>query len=156
MKPPRNFWPLGILAAFGLFVPAMACLIVMAVTHREQLVSADYYEQEIRYQGQIDRLRRTQDLGAQAAVTYDQTSRRIAVVLPAEHARGEIQGRIQLYRPSEAGLDRQVELAVNADGAQSLDAHDLRPGLWKVRVSWKLAGREYFLDQSVVIPARAG
>ena len=44
-----------------------------------------------------------------------------------------------------------MQLAVNAEGAQRLDAKSLRPGLWKVRVQWTAAGQDYFFDEAVVI-----
>jgi hypothetical protein len=45
-------------------------------------------------------------------------------------------------------------LEVDAAGRQSLDARDLRPGLWKVRIQWAVDGQEYFTDQSVVLGPR--
>jgi nitrogen fixation protein FixH len=151
MTSKRNLWPLGVILAFALFIPATAGLIVLACTHKEDLVNASYYEQEIKFQGQLDRLSRTRELGAQSSVTYDTGAKHIRISLPAEHARQHATGLIQLYRPSEAGLDRQLPLLLDATGSQLLAAAALRPGLWKVRVSWTAGGMEYALDEKVVI-----
>lgn len=157
MTLPRfNPWPWGIVAAFAIFIPATAGLIVLACWQKDHLVRADYYEQEIRYQGQIDRLERTRRLGSQVSVGYDARAQRIRIALPVDHARQRAQGRIQLYRPSEAGLDRYFELELDDSGTQLLDARPLRPGLWKVRVSWKVANYEYALDEKVVVQANEG
>lgn len=155
MTPKRNLWPYGIIAVFALFIPATAGLVLLAVTHKEDLVSANYYDQEIRYQSQIDRLERTRQLGAQASVAYDAARRRICISLPAAHARRRPTGKVELYRPAEAGLDQHLELATDANGAQSIDATPLRPGLWKVRVAWTVDGKDYLLDQSVTNLAAA-
>jgi len=55
MKTSRNLWPLGILLAFGLFFAGTIGLVVMACSHKMDLVSADYYEREIKFAG-VDRL----------------------------------------------------------------------------------------------------
>ena len=51
MKTNINLWPFSILAAFGLFFIGMASVVVIASTHREHLVSDNYYEQELKFQG---------------------------------------------------------------------------------------------------------
>jgi nitrogen fixation protein FixH len=149
MKPTRNLWPLGIVLAFVIFISGTAGLIVLACAHRTDLVSADYYEQELRYQGQMDRLENAQRLNQPATVTYNAGRNQIIVSLPPEHARQTATGHIQLYRPSAAGLDRTLNLQLDANGVQTIDAAGLRAGLWKVKVLWNAGGREYFIDEKV-------
>lgn len=155
MKPIRNFWPLGIVLAFGVFIAGTALLIALASSQKTDLVSADYYEREIRFQSQIDRVERTRALGSQVAVEYDSNSRRIRIAVPAAHARASLAGQIELYRPSAAGLDRKLNFKPDATGVQSLDAAQLAPGLWKVRVSWTVEDEDYFIDREFVIGSRA-
>jgi hypothetical protein len=157
VKPLKfNPWPWGIVLAFGIFIPATAGLILLACWQKDHLVRADYYEQEMRYQGQMDRLERTRRLGSQVSVSYDARGQHIRIALPADHARQRVQGRIQLYRPSEALLDQYFDLVLDASGIQLLDTRALRPGLWKVRVSWKVEDEEFTLDQKVVLPEGQG
>jgi len=149
MKQPRNLWPLGIILTFVIFISGTIGLVVMACLHSTELVNANYYDQEIKYQSRIDRETRAQQLGAKAA--YDAAARKIVISLPAAQAAKSATGQIQLYRPSAAGLDQQFKLEPAASGVQMLDAAGLQPGLWKIRVSWTVEGRDYFLDQKIVI-----
>ena len=151
MKPTRNLWPYGITLAFVLFGVGTTSLIVLACSQKNELVSSGYYEQEIKFQGQIDRLDRTRRLSAQASVAYDHLRKAITISLPTEKPSRGISGRIQLYRPSAAGLDRELPLELNEQGVQSVDVSALRPGLWKVRVSWTAENQDYFIDQKVVV-----
>jgi nitrogen fixation protein FixH len=49
--PPRiEPWPIGIAAFFAMLISALATWAVVAQRNREELVSADYYEQEVAYQ----------------------------------------------------------------------------------------------------------
>jgi hypothetical protein len=153
MKETRNLWPLGIIVTLVLFASGTVGLIVMACSQKTELVSSNYYEQEIRYQTRIDSLGRAQQLGTRASVTYDAASRHITISLPAEQAR-RAAGQIQLYRPSAAGLDQELKLEPGPDGVQTLEAKDLLPGPWKVRVSWTVEGQEYLIDQKIVITAK--
>jgi nitrogen fixation protein FixH len=138
-----------------LFFAGTVGLIVMACSQKVDLVSADYYEQELKFQGRIDRVERTQRTTTQAAVAYDLATHSITISLPAGQAEHEVSGRIELYRPSAAGLDRAVQLVPDANGVQRLDAAAMVPGLWKVRVSWTVGNQDYFLDQKVVVGAKA-
>jgi len=147
---PRNLWPAGIIAAFVVFVAGTVGLIVFSVRNNVELVGPDYYEQELRYQEQIVRHERTQALPEQARVSYDAVQGSIVIALPTAQAR-TAQGRIQLYRPSDARLDREVPLALDGNGIQRLDAKQLHSGLWDVRVLWNVDGEEYFLNRSIVV-----
>ncbi|MBP9901541.1 MAG: FixH family protein [Verrucomicrobia subdivision 3 bacterium] len=149
-KPARNPWPIAITAFFVTAILFFIAFIGFAMRQREDLVSTDYYEREIRYQSQLDSMNRSQSLAAQAVVTFEPAQRAIVITLPAAQTRGAT-GSIQLYRPSDARLDRNVALALNAEGIQRLDARELPDGLWKVRVKWSADGQDYFVDQPVIL-----
>lgn len=149
-----NLWPVGIIVWLAVFAAFLIGWIVFASFHRMELVTGDYYEQEIRYQGQMERAARARGLATPVQITPDAARRQLLITLPAAHAERRPEGRIHLYRPSAAGLDQQWKLEVDAAGRQSLDARDLRPGLWKVRIQWAVDGQEYFTDQSVVLGPR--
>jgi len=149
MKIPRNPWPIGIVLTLLLFFAGTIGLVVMACNQMSDLVSPNYYEDEVRFQKQMDRVERVSRLEAKARVTYNAAARQIRIALPAGHAGA--QGSVQLYRPSAAGLDRQWDLRIDANGVQCIDTTGLRTGLWKVRVNWTVGGSDYFLDQKVVV-----
>jgi nitrogen fixation protein FixH len=149
-QPSRNPWPIAISGFFVIAILFIATFIAFAMRQREDLVSADYYEREVRYQSQLDSLNRSQALAAQAVVTFELAQQVIVITLPIGQTRGAT-GSIQLYRPSDARLDREVPLALNAEGIQRLDARELRDGLWKVRVKWNVGGKGYFVDQPVIV-----
>jgi nitrogen fixation protein FixH len=155
MKPPRNLWPLGIIVTFALFFTGTVGLVVMAFSQKVDLVSPDYYEQELKFQGRIDRVERTRNAASQATVAYDAGGKCITVSLPADQAGHEVSGRIELYRPSASGLDRAVKLEPDTNGVQRVDAAGMVPGLWKVRVSWTVEHQDYYFDQKVVVGAKA-
>lgn len=151
MNQSRNLWPLGIIMTFVVFISGTVALVVMASSQRVDLVSPNYYEQEIKYQSRIDSEVRAHQLGASASIAYTPAARQILITLPEEQTRRGVSGEIDLYRPSEAGLDRHFALEMKSGHTQSIDAAALQAGLWKVRVTWTANREEFSLDRSIVI-----
>ena len=146
-----NPWPVAIISFFVMAIAFIVSFIVFASGQRADLVRQDYYEEEIRFQHQIDRVSRTESISAQVGIAYDSAGRFIAVTLPALQADQQPTGRILLYRPSDARLDQSIRLALDPTGVQRLDAKRLRSGLWKIRVQWNVSGQEFFFDKSIVV-----
>lgn len=148
MKNNFNPWPLGIVLAFAIFIASMAAAVVIACTHGDSLVTRDYYEQELKFQSQIDGAARARQAGA--GISRDSAGD-IAIQLPAAQLAEKIAGEIELYRPSAAGLDRTLPFAPDAQGRQIIKAADLAAGSWVMRVKWNARGENYFLEQKIKI-----
>jgi hypothetical protein len=153
--PRWNPWPVSIIAFFTVAIIGCGTFIAFCSRHPADLVANDYYEQEVRYQGQMDRLQRAQERAQLASVSYDAGKQQIRIALAPSATQTKASGSIQLYRPSAVDQDRQIQLEPDANGTQTIDAAALAPGLWKVRVSWSADGQDYFLDRKVVIGAKA-
>jgi nitrogen fixation protein FixH len=149
MKPARNFWPIGIIVFFTAFFIGIAVVIVIASVHRETLVSDNYYEQELKFQDQIDAVARAEKCGAK--IQFDAAGRKIIFTLPADQAKQLVSGKITFYRANAAELDRQLTLELSGDGTQALDVSKFASGPWRVRVRWNVSGQDYFLEKKIVI-----
>ena len=149
----RNFWPYGIITAFVIFISGTIGLILLACSHKMDLVNANYYEQEIRFQNHIDTVRRTQALGTAAVIAFDPATQKIAISIPHSTADSGIVGSVHLYRPSAASLDRELSLATSPD-TQFIDTSALKPGLWSVRVSWRANDRDFFIERKIIVERR--
>lgn len=153
MSSRTSLWPISIIGFFTVAIIGCVSFVAFCSRHPADLISANYYEDEVKYQGQIDRLQHTQARASAASVQFDKHTRIITVSVPVEAASASPSGQIQLYRPSELNQDRTIKLALTASGLQTIDAANLLPGLWKVRVSWTVADKQFFMDQKVVIPS---
>lgn len=155
MKSTRNPWPWAIVLTFVLFISGTVSLVVMACSQKVELVSNNYYEQELQFQEQLDRMNHTSQLAAPAKINYDPVRKLIAISLPPEHHGRKTTGHIDLYRPSAAGQDRHLMLQTDERGMQNLNVAQLGAGLWKLRLRWQVDGREYFHEQQVVIGSKS-
>jgi hypothetical protein len=150
MKTTRNLWPLGIIGAFVFLFLGIATVIVIAATHRDSLVSDNYYENELKFQTQIDGASRAKAAGA--AVAYDAATGQLVIDVPAGQLAQTFSGTIDLYRPSASTLDRQCRFEPGPDGRQRLDVSKLVSGPWLARVTWAAGGQNYFIELKFVVP----
>ena len=144
-----NLWPYGIITAFVFLFCGIITVIIIAFTHRETLVSENYYDQEMTFQNQIDAAARAQKSGA--AISTGSVGGNVLISVPAEQLAQKLSGTIELYRPSDSKLDQTLQLEPRADGTQMLDVSKLAAGLWQVRVKWIVGGDNYFLEQKFTV-----
>jgi len=153
-KSSFNPWPVSIIVFFVFAICGVVTFVTYCTRHHVDLVATDYYDQEVRYQDQLDRANRATSLQAPAKVDYNTATRLITVSLPADHLQPSLKGWIQLYRPSAAKLDQKLPLALDHAGRQVIDGKILTDGLWHVRISWNLNGADYYFDQKLLIGQR--
>ena len=147
----KNPWPAAIIAFFVIFVASMVGFVIWTTHQREDLVSPDYYAQEIRYQQQIDATKRAQAEGVAPRISYDAAAKRIDVRFPAPAALAAATGTITLYCPSEAALDQKCKLQPDADGTQQIAAATLKPGKWRVKTEWTVGDKSYYAEEAVFV-----
>ncbi|MGD0814094.1 MAG: FixH family protein [Verrucomicrobiota bacterium] len=150
----KNPWPVGLVLFFIVFASYIVGFVIFACRQKMDLVREDYYDQEIRFQKQIDRVQRSAPMLANADINYDRAGDVVTVRLPS--VKDElIGGTVSFYRPSDATLDNSVELGLDPAGKQSMSVRSLCAGLWKVRVQWKMSGQEYYFEKPIVIKRTA-
>jgi nitrogen fixation protein FixH len=152
MKTKFNPWPLGVVVVFIIFISIMATAVTIAVTHRDGLVEQNYYDSELRYQDAINNTARAEKSGA--VITQDLNAGTLTIQIPAAQLAQNLSGKIELYRPSAAGLDRIFALSPDAGGKQVVDISKLARGAWQIHVHWNAGGAEYFLEQKIAITAK--
>ena len=147
----RNPWPYAIIGYFVIFISGVVSWIVFAVHHEDQLVRSDYYEQEIRFQLQIDSAVRTAAVQKDVHIIYNAATQSVSIQLPAGHSALRPSGQVLFYRPSDAALDKELPLNIKTDGSQRINVADLKAGFWKVRLAWSAGGADYYCDQPIVL-----
>ncbi|RTQ53301.1 hypothetical protein EJV47_00760 [Hymenobacter gummosus] len=147
--PPRSLWPYTIVAAFVLFAAFIGYMVQQAMRTSVDLVSADYYAQELRHQQRMEAAARTRALPG--AVGISQHARTLTLQLPAALA-ADARGQVQFFRPSDQALDFIVPLRPDASGTQQLSTARLRPGYWRLRLDFTAAGQAYFVEQNITVP----
>ncbi len=149
MATSRNYWPLGIIAAFVLLISGLAVVVVIAETHRDTLVSENYYEQELNYQSQIDAAARAKEAGA--TLRFDAATGKLVITVPAQQLAQNFSGKIAFSRADSPKLDREFLLEPKRDGTQNLSVSEFTAGSWQARVTWNAAGKAYLLEEKIAV-----
>ena len=134
----------------GLFMGYIAMFVYRAMKQDVDLVSKDYYEQEIKYQDQIERVKRTQALG-DVMLDYKAEEQTILLQMPATYRDMSLSGTVTLFRPSDDKLDKQLPLQLGRDQSQLIDVADLESGIWKVRVNFSANDEDYYSEKTIQI-----
>jgi len=145
----RSPWPVAIITFFIFIITTIVFFITWAVRQEVDLVRKNYYAHEIEFQSHLDKINRAASLTSPASITYQPATRRLRVLLPPEHQ--PVSGRIELYRPSNARLDKTIRLDPAVDGSQQIDTSHLADGLWKVRLNWLFKDVDYFKEEIIVM-----
>jgi hypothetical protein len=143
----KNPWPYSIIGFFAIAITGVAAFISFAMRQNVDLVRPDYYDHEMRFQEHIERLARTRALGSQVTVDYNAKTEALQLRVP--HA---ATGRLKLYRPSNAALDREYEVRLEGVASHNIEAKDLQPGVWRAQLSWTANALEYYLESEFIVP----
>lgn len=142
-------WGARIVLSFIIFGMIMTTMVVIAMKQDINLVREDYYEEEIKYESQIERLRNAQALLNQPEIKLVERGSILELSFP-EDINPE-SGSLLFFRPSNAGLDQKVQLKLNEQGKQLIQIKYPEKGYWKAQLTWKSDQKEYFKEQVIIL-----
>lgn len=144
-------WPLSITVFLILFVLSLVAFLIFASSQDVGLVARNYYEKELKYQDQIDRRQRANALVVPVKMTYTAANQQYTVEFPDTFVTAGITGELVFYRPNDDKLDSHHNIRPDENNRQFFSTADMTKGLWRVNLTWKANGVEYFNESSFVI-----
>ena len=148
MKLKLN-WGFGIAVTYILFVVVTLVMVFIFMNQDVSLETENYYSKGIEYQGQIDKINRTQSLPEQIGVSVASSS--IDFSFPKIFSAADYSGNIFLYRPNDRHKDFSVAVSPNDSNLQSISTASLEKGLWKIKVDWSAKGNSYYNEKLVMV-----
>lgn len=140
-------WGKSIVIAFVFFVGFIATLVTVCMKQDVNLVSKDYYKDELAYQEQITRLNNTGSLAAKPQI------RRAGDVLEirfSEFHKIE-KGSVKLFRPSDPRMDRIFNLKPTSESEQLFPIDTFEKGMYRARMQWLMDGKEFYVETVINI-----
>lgn len=135
-----------ILLVFLVFGGLMGTLVYMSLNTEFELVSKDYYKDELAYQEVIDASRNANSLASKLSLA--QAGGQVVLQLPEEMNGKEVSGEVHFYCPSDAAKDRKIPLAPDSRGQQVFEiGKTVLPAGYKVKVKWT-AGEKYYFNEA--------
>ena len=138
-------WGKWIVLSFVLFTLFIGTLVVVCVREDISLVSPDYYQQELVFQDQIERIRNTEMLKGKPVIQLLNQ----ALVVQFNQSQSIDGGNLLLFRPSDNHYDKSYALPSPGGDTQQFDISNLPRGMYKARLLWKMQSKEYYLEEIV-------
>ena len=142
-------WGWKIAIFMGIYMIGIISVVWYAMLLDVNLVTEDYYQQELAYEEQILRLKNTESLPEKP--TFNFSSDKKFVVLTFPQVLIPDNGSITFYRPSDFTQDRKFKLDLDEANQQGFVAVSLMPGLWKAKLQWQQGDKSYFQEFVIVI-----
>lgn len=142
-------WGIKIAAVYTIFVLLVLGTVIFSTTQDVNLVTEDYYQKEIEYQQQIDKLKRTGRLSEKVFVKLD--NKFLKIKMPGDFKDKYVTGDVVLYRPSNNKQDFQMKLTLNSNLEHTMSVENFERGLWKLQLGWEADGLNYFHEQILML-----
>ena len=143
-------WGLRIILLYTAFVGGMLFLVYKCTQQNIDLVSVDYYAQELKFQDKIDRLNNSEQHDVKLAIVYTPEQSNIQITFPENSNSKNTKGEIVLFRPDNSKLDFKVPVDI-AEGIQNIPTENLTKGLWRVKSSWSTNDTPYYQEERIII-----
>lgn len=142
-------WGFRITILYLSFVALIVTLVVMCYGQKVELVSKDYYKQELQYQDRIDAINNAN--AATHTINHSVDGSMITLTAGPEFMQAGFKGTVNFFRPSDSSKDFNTELKLDATGKQVIAGDKLEKGLYKMQLSWQSGGKNYFKEQVITI-----
>jgi len=138
-------WGKSIVVVFIFFAIFIGVLVAVCVREDISLVSKNYYEEELDYQKQIERLNNTAQLSKKPEIIVSNGT--LQIFYQTDQALDK--GVLKLFRPSDLRFDKQFELQSFSDPIHQFNIEGFPAGMYRARMEWSAEGKEYYLEQVI-------
>lgn len=146
-------WGNGIAFSYIAFVVFIAFMVYSAFGEKYDLVTSDYYDQEIKYQDKIDSKTRALELDGNLEVALNKD--KLLVKFPQKAI--NLSGTIECFRPSDQSKDFSFSFS-DIQNEISLAKEKFTKGKYLLKITWTSQtnggnpSEEYYVEQSIFIP----
>ena len=142
-------WGTAIVIAFIGFIGFIMFFVVRMSTddkYNHELVADDYYQQELEYQNDIDKVENAKTLSEE--ISYAKTDEGLLLSFPKEIDQLKIEGKVFLIRPSNKQLDFEMPISLSNHYLLIPD-NRLLDGRWNMKIEWTESGKAYMFKTAL-------
>lgn len=141
-------WGYKIIIFYSVFVIGILFMVFKSSTQKMDLVTTDYYAKELKYQDKIDEVNRTNALSEEVKYTIENNA--ITITLPKDFDGKQVNGKVDLYCPSDAkkdvtqafeGMNKEVKLLFVKN----------TKGMYELQVTWQANNLTYYYQKKIFI-----
>ncbi|MDE3237032.1 MAG: FixH family protein [Bacteroidota bacterium] len=141
-------WGNKLVVVFVGFATFIGTLVYKATTTKFDLVTKDYYKEELRYQDQIDGMANAAKV---SAVTVAQGPQALMIQFPKEMKGTKLEGQVWVYCKTDAENDKKIAVTVDDSGKQLILKKGFPKGAYQLKINWKAGGESFYTQKDVLI-----
>jgi len=141
-------WGTGLLITIITFVTFLVSFALFSLTQTVNLVSKDYFPEEIAYSTKLEKLKNTDKL--KEKITIEQIDNQITINFPKEFENKEIKGKIKFYYITNFKFDVNMKVNLN-NNKQIINIKQYKKGRYFIQIDWKVEGKTYFQEFDINI-----
>lgn len=141
-------WGYKIIVVYAVFITGIVYMVIRSASQDVDLVTPDYYEQELKYQTTIDATNNANALTARLKCEVKDDTMQIE--FPAEMQNTELKTDVWLYCVANKKKDIKQSF-VTKEGKILLLLAEGNKGMHEVKVNWEAAGKKYYFEEKIFL-----
>ncbi len=141
-------WGHKILFTYLAFVVGIMSMVYLTSLQSRELVSDNYYAEELAYQKIIDQSANTASLSA--AVKVEQQTDKLIIRLPEELQNKQSSGKWSLYFAADSKKDVNGNFETKS-GVSTILLPAKASGSYKMILNWETAGKTYYFEKMIFL-----
>lgn len=137
-------WKIAIL--YSVFVAGMVALVTASSRQDMDLVSKNYYQDEVAYQKVLDAARNQAGLSSPFTIHANETA--VVVGFPAEFNEKVVKGTVRFYSPVNAAWDKSFVIDA-AHNETRIARSELRKTKYVIKVDCEVDGKKYYQESEL-------
>ena len=138
-------WGTKIVLSFIGFAGFMLYLVFMSFQQNIDLVTEDYYGEELKYEQRITEIKNA--AGLDEKIKIEKHNHGYVINFPQDIIET---GRIHFYKPDNKILDKVYDVK-DLKNSFSVSHKDLIPGRYRVKISWETSGKRFYHEEEIFV-----
>lgn len=141
-------WGFRIILLYASFVALILTLVFKANGEKIELVTQDYYAQELIHTQKMNAVERGLTVKDQVKIQVEKDV--ISISFPESFK--EKNGAIDFYRPSDSSLDKHFDLTIDSNNLQQISTSAWKMGYYAIKIQWESDGQAHLIEDTIFIP----
>jgi hypothetical protein len=141
-------WGYKILFVYLTFIAGILFLVYKSSSEKVDLVTENYYQQELKYEQKIDEAERAQSLSS--PIKYEVNKNEIYIYFPEEMKNKKITAQTLLYHAADESKDSVYTLETDS-GKLTMILPQSDKGMYEIKMDWKVDTTKYYSEHKVII-----
>jgi nitrogen fixation protein FixH len=137
-------WGTGLVIAMLLFMTYILYFVYRSFQHDVNLVSTDYYEQEIAHESHIEKQKNEMALAEKILVQVNEDV--VKIIVPEAYAQRVNNAEVHFFRPSSDKYDVKMKLPQQDSGIFEITKTHFIPGRYRLKLQWQMEEKAYYKE----------